>query len=263
MKRAYVDTPEGQIHYQIEGSGKPLVLLHQGGFTSDEFLKVMPILSKHYRVIARDMLGYGMSDPNPPDYEIEDYARADINFLNALGIIKTSFVGVHTGASIAVEIAAAHPEVVDKLVLFGTPSFPPDVREACIKSYTFSPVEIKEDGSHFTLRFWKAARKFGPLATPEVLNMVTIASAMATGGAFHGQHAAFLHNTKERLPLIKSPALLISGSEDKLHSRHEAVKSLIPQCQVKIIEGIDDFGVLEKPDEFAQAVLDFLKNPGI
>ena len=150
MKRAYVDIPEGQIHYQIEGSGEPLVLLHQANFSSDEFVKLMPILGKHYQVIARDMLGYGMSDVNPPDYEIEDYARADISFLNALGIRRASLVGAHTGSSIAVEISIAHPEMVDKLVLYALPSFVPDIREACIKSYTFSSDTTKRSGCHWS-----------------------------------------------------------------------------------------------------------------
>ena len=262
MKRGYADIIEGQIHYQIEGNGKPLLLLHQGAFSSDEFLKVIPILGKNYQVIARDMLGYGKSDPNPPGYEIEDYARADINFLNALGIRKTSIVGSHTGASIAVEMAVVSPEVVDKLVLYGAPSFTPDVREACIKSHTFSPVEIKEDGSHFT-RLWRTIQEMGRRANPEDRNMVVVACAMASGGAFHAEHACFRYNEEARMPLVKNHTLLISGTEGVFYNQFEVVKNLLSHCQTKAIEGVGDYAFLERPEELAQAVLYFLNNPEV
>ena len=263
MKRAYVEIPEGQIHYQVEGNGEPLLLLHQGMFSSDEFIKVMPILSKHYQCIARDMLGYGMSDANPPDFTIEDYARADINFMNALGIKKASMVAIHTGCSIAAEIAIARPEMVDKLVFYGLPSFDPAVREACIKSYTFSPVEIQEDGSHLTSRLWKTTRKMGARATPEDWNLVVMAGLMARGGVFHGEHAVFGYDEEKRFPLVKNPTLIISGTEDVFHPRLDMVKGLFLRSRTVFIEAVDGFATLEKPEELAQAALDFLSNPGI
>jgi hypothetical protein len=33
MKRGYVDTPEGQVHYRTEGSGEPVLLLHKAGIS--------------------------------------------------------------------------------------------------------------------------------------------------------------------------------------------------------------------------------------
>ena len=39
MKRAYADIPEGQIHYRIEGSGEPVLLLHAATTSSLEYAK--------------------------------------------------------------------------------------------------------------------------------------------------------------------------------------------------------------------------------
>ena len=50
MKRAYADIPEGQIHYRYEGKGEPILLLHAAVGSSDEFKKVIPFLSKTYRL---------------------------------------------------------------------------------------------------------------------------------------------------------------------------------------------------------------------
>ncbi|MBI2868550.1 MAG: alpha/beta hydrolase [Chloroflexi bacterium] len=259
MKRAYVDIPEGQVHYQTEGSGEPLLLLHQGMFSSDEFLKVAPIMAPHYRLIARDMLGYGMSDVNPPNYTIEDYAKADVSFMKAMGIKKTSIVGVHTGATLAVELALTHPEMVDRLVVYGLPSFEQSVREACIKSFTFSPVEVKEDGSHLTARLWKTTKKLGARAGLEDWNLVVLAAQMARGGAFHGEQAIFRYDEEKKYPQLKKPILIMSGTEDVFHIRMDALKRLIPHAEFRTIEQTDGFVTLEKPGEFAQAALDFLK----
>ncbi|MFC1929985.1 alpha/beta fold hydrolase [Chloroflexota bacterium] len=259
IKRAYIDIPEGQIHYQIGGSGEPLLLLHQGMFSSDEFEKVMPLLAEDYLVIARDMLGYGISDLNPPDFTMEDYARADMHFLQALGINRVDIVGIHTGAKIAIEIAATNPRIVSKMVLYEVFLRSAEEREAARKSYTFSEIKIEEDGSHFISRLWKAVRRFGPNASAEHLNKVVVAAAMAKGGAYHGEHASFRHDTEKLLPLIKCPTLLISGTGEFEHQQMEKVRGLIPNCQTKTIENVDAFVAMEKPTEFAEATLDFFK----
>ena len=46
MKKAYADIPEGQMHYRIEGTGEPILLLHAAVSSSDEYARVIPFLSK-------------------------------------------------------------------------------------------------------------------------------------------------------------------------------------------------------------------------
>lgn len=60
MKRYFLDTPYGQIHYVVEGFGDPLILLHQAPRSIDEYAKIIPILSRNYRIIAMDTLGAGI-----------------------------------------------------------------------------------------------------------------------------------------------------------------------------------------------------------
>ena len=119
IRKCFVDIPDGQVFYRAGGSGEPILFLHQSPMSSDEFLDILAILAKDYRVLAMDTMGYGNSDTPSHEYEIVDFARSVINFLNALGIQKASIVGHHTGASIAAEVAAAYPERVDKLMLSG------------------------------------------------------------------------------------------------------------------------------------------------
>ena len=65
IKRAFLDTEDGQILYRIGGEGEPLLLLHMTPRSSDEFREVMPILAQHRQVIAMDLMGLGDSDKPP------------------------------------------------------------------------------------------------------------------------------------------------------------------------------------------------------
>jgi pimeloyl-ACP methyl ester carboxylesterase len=54
IKRAFLDTEDGPIHYRIGGEGEPLLLVHMNPRSSDEFRELMPILAQKWRVIAMD-----------------------------------------------------------------------------------------------------------------------------------------------------------------------------------------------------------------
>jgi pimeloyl-ACP methyl ester carboxylesterase len=118
MKRGYVDTPEGQLHYYEEGAGEPLLMLHATG-SSRSLMKLMPLLSKHYRVFAIDSLGEGMSDPLPPGAQIPDLARSYVHFMDALRIDKAHLFGLHTGNKVGTELGAEWPARLMGLILCG------------------------------------------------------------------------------------------------------------------------------------------------
>ena len=122
IRRAYADTPYGQLHYRHAGAGEPLLLIHQTATSSYAYEPVMAHLAPSCRVIAVDTPGYGMSDyPVNREYTAADYARTFAAFLESLDIERASVFGHHTGASFACELAAAFPEKVDKLIVDGTP----------------------------------------------------------------------------------------------------------------------------------------------
>jgi pimeloyl-ACP methyl ester carboxylesterase len=64
------------------------------------------------------------------------------------------------------------------------------------------------------------------------------------------------------MPLIKSPTLLISGSNDMFLDLLETTRSAIPRCRTQVIEEAGVLICLEKPKELAQAIIDFMNNPG-
>jgi len=262
MKKAYVDIPEGQVHYKTDGSEENLLLLHQTPMSSDEFTEMIPILAKSCRVVAMDALGHGSSDDPPREYEIEDFARSVISFLDAIGINKTSIFGHHTGATIAAEVAAAYPERVDKLILSGCIVLEPEEWQAFLSQPMTRDLKMTDDGQFLT-KTWEKYKDFSAHEDPELWFKPFIIALKSRTRPYDTHFAVARYNVKPRLRLIKSPTLLTSGSEDVFVNQLESTKSLIPRSRTRVIEGGGFFVCFEKPKECAQAILDFLKNPGV
>jgi len=258
MKRCYVDIPEGQVHYRTEGSGEPILLLHQTPSSSNNYAGVIPILAQKYRVIAMDTLGYGDSDKPPQQYQINDYARSVTSFLDALDIGKTHVAGHHTGGIIGVELATEYPERVNKLILSDC-SCRKQPEEGQMMLNRIQEFPIKADGSHIT-RLWQTfVGMMGgepSQAALEVLQTGIIDYLKAGPRVEEGHKTAFIYDNYAKLPLIKCPTLLLYGNKGMLFPYHNVCHSLVPNNTMKILEGSGD--PIQMPREWAQAVLDFL-----
>jgi len=275
MKRGYVDTVHGQIHYQSDGSGKPVLFLHQVPTSSEEFTTVIPFMREKYRAIAMDIIGYGESDKPPRQYNMSDYAQSVIDFLDTLGIKKTSIVGHHTGAAVATEVAASHPDRLDKLIVSGFPLFTEEELEIRRKGIpeTLRPTEpllLKEDGSHM-LTVWVQTQRIAGLGQSHAARPLSvednhaIAMAILKSGARNPElHRALYHyEPQQRLPLIECPTLVLMTPEDQFCSRAETIKNLIPRSRVATITGGGSYFPRQTPEVFALTVMAFLEKPGV
>src|ERR1700675_2077226 len=117
-ERQFIKTPSGVIHIAAAGEGFPVLLLHQTPRSWDEYREVLPLLGRHFRAIAMDTVGFGDSSALPAGEDsIEAWAAAALDLAVQLGLERLAVVGHHTGAAIAVEMAAAAPERIAALVL--------------------------------------------------------------------------------------------------------------------------------------------------
>ena len=95
-------------HYSDSGDGSPLVLLHGIGMSQAVWKPVMPLLSKHRRVIAFDIAGFGQSPPLSPGAlpTMHNLAEALAENLIAIGITEPiDLVGNSLGGQLALEAA--------------------------------------------------------------------------------------------------------------------------------------------------------------
>ena len=107
--------------YHISGSGEPLVFLHGVflGASSYEWSKVYPHFAMEHEVIAPDLIGFGESERPAASMDAEDYAESLAEFLREVSPGRpAALVASGLTAGISLLLAARHPELVSRLVLF-------------------------------------------------------------------------------------------------------------------------------------------------
>jgi pimeloyl-ACP methyl ester carboxylesterase len=234
--------------------GRDRVLENANDRSVDEYAEVPPILAAHHRVIAVDTPGYGASDPVPGQPEIADYATALTAVLDELGIAKAIVVGHHTGALVAVEMAAANPKRVDRLALSG-PIYMDAETRARLRPL-FDQWRVQADGSHLKKK-WDAMHAWLP--RPELVQRFVVDLFRAGETREQGHLAAANYRMEDRLPLVRCPGLLIFSKRDAFAPAEAAGPfrhALRPCRETTLDAGI--FPANEAPDEFARVLLDYV-----
>ncbi|BAY13284.1 alpha/beta fold hydrolase [Calothrix sp. NIES-2098] len=266
IKRAFLDTEDGQILYRIGGEGEPILLLHMTPRSSDEFHELMPILAAKKLVIAMDLMGLGDSDKPPRVYSVADYAKTAIALLDELGINKASIFGSVTGGYIAGEIAVAYPNRVDKLILCNVVGLDEEEKNKILNRYS-QGFQIKEDGSHLMER-WLARISYvgqGELNHRCVLDdLKAFNSPVYPGIAV----ANYCLSAKERFRLIKCPTLILLGEKaleplEKVGlakaENQSWAQEVIPHSQGVELEGGSLWMVNQMAEEVFKVIVDFME----
>lgn len=259
VTRAFLDTPEGQIHYRSAGAGRPVLLLHQTPRSSDEYRDVIPLLARELRVVAMDTIGYGDSYKPARACAIEDYAAGALALLDGLAIPSAAVVGHHTGAVIAVELAASQPARVERLVLSASPYVDGEDRERRKGRPPIDEVEAREDGGHLA-ELWRRRLAFYPKGRLDLLTRFVIDALRAGEKMEEGHRAVSAYRMETRVGLVRCPTLLVCGTEDPFsYPRLEPLARQIAGSRAVPIPGGTVAMVDQLPEEFAGAILPFLR----
>ncbi|MDE2361830.1 MAG: alpha/beta fold hydrolase [Hyphomicrobiales bacterium] len=213
-RKAYVETALGLIHIDSAGVGPPVLLLHQTPRSVDEYRDVVPLLARDFHAIAMDTPGFGasrMRSSRTPSIEL--WAQTALSLLDALKIDVAAIVGHHTGAAIALEIAAAAPERVDALVLSACPFVDADRRKAHASHRVIDDVEIDPDGAYLG-ELWRRRQPFYPPGDTDLLSRF-VADALRCGPmAAEGHRVVNKYRMEERIGLVRAPTLVIAPGQD-------------------------------------------------
>jgi pimeloyl-ACP methyl ester carboxylesterase len=267
MERGYVKAPWGQLHYFETGAGPETVFLYPNRPRSIViYRRLADILGSRYRVIAMDPPGFGMSDPLPEPFEVEDLTRASVIVLDALGVDRFFASGHHTGALIAVELAASQPDRVKAIAPCGTPLWTQeerDARTAGTAKVAASGNPPKEDGSHL-LPFIKRY----PPKPPEDLRFLTewmLDTIASEPYQYPSMMAVNRYREDRRMPLVKCPTLFMRSSgpgEPATLQRAEEAAKLVPNSRVAVIDGGDVHFIHHRADEVAKLMFDVFGEVG-
>jgi pimeloyl-ACP methyl ester carboxylesterase len=126
-RRAYFDCAFGQLHVRTAfpstgGFDEHVTLfcLHPSEGSSRSFDRFLPEIAEGRSVYAPDLPGFGESDP-APSLTFADAARAIADLAKDLRLRQIDLLGVRFGAAVALELGAARPDLVRRLVLVGVP----------------------------------------------------------------------------------------------------------------------------------------------
>lgn len=256
--RRYIDGPYGQIHLRIAGTGKPLLLLHQSPLSGDQFRAVLPLLAAAgFCAVAMDTPGFGQSALPAEPIAIPGYADAVPAVLSALGWDRAHIVGHHTGASIAINLAARYPALIDRLVLNGV-ALLSDEDRAHFAQFRFAPLELKADGSHL-LAAWNqrlsASTGWRDLAAMHRY----VVEMLANPEAYHrGFTAAFAYDKSVDLMAITAQTLIFSNSGEDLYEASRRAHALRPDFAFAALDGGTHDIIDEQPEAWTAAVTAFL-----
>ena len=110
-----------RLHYIVEGSGSPLVLV--GGKTSNidgAWWRYIPALAARLKVIALDNRGAGASDKPDAPYSTQLMADDALAVLHQAGETSAHWFGLSMGGMILQQLALHHPDAVRSLILGAT-----------------------------------------------------------------------------------------------------------------------------------------------
>lgn len=250
VRRRLLDTRLGQLHVRVAGPGAgaapapgraaapsagppPLVLLHMSPLSGHMFDKVLPALAADRLVVMPDRSGFGQSDRLAAPVAFEEYARATVDALDALGIEEYDVFGMHTGSCEAVEHAVAGPGRVRRAGVAAVPVFTPE-EIADFKAHYNAPPTLEADGSHL-VRYWEWWQQAGVWweehgrpAWPAELRWSRVRDHLIAGpDVWWTYHAVFDYPLAERVAQVTQP-LLVLAPHDDLWAQTERALPLLP-----------------------------------
>ena len=216
-----------QMYYEIHGprgeGGTPLVLLHGGGSTIGvTFGKVLPLFAAHRRVIAVEEQGHGRTTDRDAPVRFETSADDVAALLDHLGVKQADLFGFSNGASVALQVAIRHPQVVRKLV--------------------FASSMTKHSGA--VPEFWEfmARANFSNMPQPLKDAFLRVNPDPRKLETMHDKDAermrSFQDLPDEMLRSVRAKTLVIAGDRDIPTAEHAVeLTRLIPVARLLILPG--------------------------
>ncbi len=247
-----------RCHYLDEGTGPPLVLLHGLGSSARDWEFQFHVYSRHFRVIAPDMRGFGASEKRGP-YAIAQFATDIWTLLGQLGIDRFRLLGYSMGGAVALEMAVTQPWRVERLIITNSvPSFRPTL-----------PAHWYMMGYRFVVMALLGPRVLAKRATFHMFPKPEHAELRRRNAQRAARNSRWVYlgslwsltkwSVIDRLAQLSMPTLVIAGDQDYF-SREEIVKFAyaLPRGRMHIFDDAHHGLPQEYADDFNRVTLKFL-----
>ena len=247
------------IYVGDTGEGFPLVLVHGFLGSSKMWEPQVNFFKKHFRVITPDLPGFGKSNKAKPYNNINDMAQTILDCLKEKKIEKFYLLGHSMGGMIVQEMAKLAGERIIKLICYGTG--PVGDIPGRFETMEVSRKKLKRDGLEITAHriaktwFVDYENSKGYYICLEESKKATQQAALASLTAWEKW------NGLKQLLKINCPTLIIWSDKDKSYdwTQQQALKEGIKDSEIIVIKNCAHNAHMEKPLEFNEILLNFLK----
>ena len=259
----YIQTSRLRIYYEIRGRGESLVLIRGLGSSSESAPELVEELSARFSVVSFDNRSVGLTDQPQEPFTVRDMADDTAALMDGLEIDSAHVLGISLGGMIAQELALRHPHRVRRLALACTHA---GIRN-CVRSPEWATRIFNESAEMprpearayaVPILFARKTIEEHPETVEHML--ATTVNNNQSKSSYKLQLAAALgHDTYDRLPEIKHPTLVATGSEDVLimPENSRVIADLIAGARLVEFEETGHMFFIEKVKEVSRALIDF------
>ncbi len=260
---------DAEIHYQISGSGFPVVLLHPFPVSHEFWLPAAQQLSDRYRLVLPDLRAHGRSQVGEGAATMARHAQDIFQILKAESISRAAFVGVSISGYILLEFWRRYRDHVAALVLANTRATP-DTEEG--KNKRFASIEdVRRHGpaaflgSQAQTLMGETARRNRPDLVARARELMNPMLAENIAAAQQGM--AERPDSVPTLKTIQAPTLIIAGEEDTVTpvADAELMRSHIKGSRMEVLPKAGHYAIFEQPETAGKIIrrfLDSLTLPG-
>ncbi|HYF19932.1 MAG TPA: alpha/beta fold hydrolase [Ramlibacter sp.] len=244
----FLATAAGRIHCVEQGSGPALLLVHSNGCSWHEYEQVLPLLAARFRCIAWDLPGHGDSDPAPGHLSIEDYARATLGVMDALGIEKAHVCGASVGGFICMALGHIAPERMASLAIV----------EAALRTGEEWAAQWTRIEGQFAIAQQSQAEVAPRLRalTAELLARWNIDRAKAGGWRMVNVMWAIRdYDALGALQTLKVPTAVVLGDKGPAIAGRGRYEQALPAARVRVIADAGHFPMIDQPQAFTAAIV--------
>jgi pimeloyl-ACP methyl ester carboxylesterase len=250
-----------------ESDRLPVLLVHGWGGSGRYWHSLIERLESRFALIVPDLPGVGRSLPVQRPHDIFDHVATLEALLADQQITRVQIVGHSMGAAIALVLAAKRPELVERLVLTAMSLFRSETERAIFSMVT----EVAGVFMHFRapwmadlplLTHQSASRYFYQVPDDEALlragflDYLQMDHATALASARSAASMAIPAAARQ----VQAPTLLIAARQDQVMPVANVNYTVeVLHCQLRWIEQSGHLPMVERPDEYAAVVREFLE----
>jgi 3-oxoadipate enol-lactonase len=247
-----------RVAVEVDGDGEPVVMIHGLGGTTNTFTPILAAFARHKRV-RLDLPGSGRSSRVGGPLSIELFCDCIFKCMKHLGIGKAHVVAHSMGTIVAAHLAAAEPDAVASLALFGPLLAPPDQARTAIRARAAKAREGDMQPIADAL-LQSAISNETKARRPTAVAFVRESLMRQDPDGYARTCEALADAQAADTSAIACPTLLVTGEEDAV-APPQSVRMMgqkIAGSRVEVLRGCGHWTPVEKPEDCISLLKNFL-----